>query len=352
MTVTIVETRVQARAITGGVDTHAGVHVAAALDPIGGLLGVQEFPATPAGYAQLLGWLGGFGTVCLVGVEGTGSYSAGLARHIAAAGVRVVEVDRADRQDRRRAGKSDPLDAVSAARAALSGRASGAPKGRDGAVEAIRALMVAKRSARSVRTQTINQARALVVTGPDDVRARFAAHGPAELVAELAVLRPRPGSMVRYHTLLSLRELGRRAQYLDSQLRRLDESIVPLVTAHAPGLLALYGVGPDTAAMLLVAAGDHPERLRSEAAWAHLCATAPMSASSGKVTRYRLNPGGDRQANHALYRIVITRMSSHPPTRAYADRRGKEGLSKKEIIRCLKRYVAREACPHLRPPAR
>ena len=351
MTVTIVETRVQARAITGGVDTHAGVHVAAALDPIGGLLGVAEFPATPAGYAQLLGWLGGFGTVCLVGVEGTGSYGAGLARHLASAGVRVVEVDRADRQDRRRAGKSDPLDAVSAARAALSGRASGAPKGRDGAVEAIRALMVAKRSARSVRTQTINQARALVVTGPDDVRARFAAHGPAELVAELASLRPRPGSMVRYHTLLSLRELGRRAQFLDGQLQRLDESIVPLVTARAPGLLALYGVGPDTAAMLLVAAGDHPERLRSEAAWAHLCATAPLSASSGKVTRYRLNPGGDRQANHALYRIVITRLSSHPPTRAYADRRTKEGLSKKEIIRCLKRYVAREAYPHLRPPA-
>jgi transposase len=151
--------------------------------------------------------------------------------------------------------------------------------------------------------------------------------------------------MVRYHTLLSLRELGRRAQFLDGQLARLDEFIVPLVTARAPGLLGLYGVGPDTAAMLLVAAGDHPERLHSEAAWAHLCATAPLSASSGKVTRYRLNPGGDRQAGHALYRIVITRLSSHPPTRAYASRRGKEGLSKKEIIRCLKRYVAREVYP-------
>jgi transposase len=349
--VTIVETRLQAHAITGGVDTHADVHVAAALDPIGGLPGVAEFPATPAGYAQLLGWLGRFGTVCLVGVEGTGSYGAGLARHIAAAGVRVVEVDRSDRQDRRRSGKSDPLDAVSAARAAQSGRAAGAPKGRDGQVEAIRALMVAKRSARSERIQTINQARALIITGPDGLRARFAGHNPADLVAELAALRPRAGSMVRYHTLLSLRELGRRAQFLDGQLARLDEFIVPLVTARAPGLLALYGVGPDTAAVLLVAAGDHPERLRSEAAWAHLCATAPLSASSGKVTRYRLNPGGDRQANHALYRIVITRLSSHPPTRAYAGRRTKEGLSKKEIIRCLKRYVAREVYPHLRPPA-
>ncbi len=328
--------------------THADVHVAAALDPVGGLLGVKEFPVTPAGYARLLGWLGGFGTVCLVGIEGTGSYGAGLSRHVTAAGVRVVEAGRSDRQDRRRQGKSDPLDAVSAARAAQSGRARGAPKGRDGAVEAIRALMVAKRSARSERTQTINQARALIVTAPDDLRSRFATHTTAALVAEMASLRPRPGAMVGYATRIALRELGRRAEFPGGQLQRLDELIVPLVTGHAPGLLALHGVGPDTAAILLIAAGDHPERLRSEAAWAHLCAAAPIPASSGKVTRRRLNPGGDRQANHALWRIVITRMSSHPPTRAYVQRRSDQGLSKKEIIRCLKRYVAREACPHLR----
>ena len=332
-------------------DTHAGVHVAAALDPIGGLLGVGEFPATPAGYACLLEWLGGFGTVCLAGIEGTGSYGAGLARHITATGVRVVEVDRSDRQDRRRQGKSGPLDAVSAARAAQCGKARGAPKGRDGAVEAVRALMVAKRSARSERIQTINQARALVLTGPDDIRVRFAKHTAAGLVAELAALRPRPGAVVGYATRIALRELGRRVQFLDGQLERLDGLIVPLVTGRAPGLLTLYGVGPDIAAMLLVAAGDHPGRLRSGAAWAHLCATAPIPASSGKVTRHRLNPGGDRQANHALWRIVITRMSSHPPTRAYAGRRTRQGLSKKEIIRCLKRYVARQVYPHLRPAA-
>ena len=198
MAVTIVETRAEIRAITGGVDTHADVHVAAALDPIGGLLGVREFPATTAGYARLLGWLGGFGPVCLVGIEGTGSYGAGLARHITAAGDRVVEVDRSDRQDRRRQGKPDPLDAVSAARAAQSGRARGASKGRDGAVEAIRALIVAKRSAAGERTQTINQARALVLTGPEDLRARFTGHTVAALVAELASLRPRPGSTVGY----------------------------------------------------------------------------------------------------------------------------------------------------------
>ena len=252
MTVTIVE---EARpgtcraAVTGGVDTHADTHVAAALDPVGGLLGVAEFPATTAGYARLLGWLGGFGTVCLVGIEGTGSYGAGLARYVTAAGIRVVEVDRSDRQDRRRQGKSDPLDAVSAARAAQSGRASGAPKGRDGAVEAIRTLMVARRSAAGERTRTINQARALVLTGPDDLRARFAKHKPAALITGLAALRPRPGDVAGHATRIALRELGRRAQFLDGQLVRLDELIVPLVTVRAPGLLAVYGAGPRTAVL-------------------------------------------------------------------------------------------------------
>ena len=239
-------------------DTHADTHVAAALDPIGGLLGVQEFPATAAGYARLLAWLGGFGTVCLVGIEGTGSYGAGLARHITTAGVRVVEVDRSDRQDRRRQGKSDPLDAVSAARAAQSGRARGASKGRDGAVEAIRALMVAKRSARAERTQTINQARALILTGPEDLRARFTQHAAADLVAELAALRPRPGERRR------LCHPGRTA-------RAGTARGVPRRPARAPGradrpprhrprprAARPLRRRPDTAALLLVAAGDHP----------------------------------------------------------------------------------------------
>jgi transposase len=330
------------------VDTHSEVHVAAALDPVGGLLGVREFPATAAGYRGLLGWLRGFGAVALVGIEGTGSYGAGLARHMAGAGIRVVEVDRADRQDRRRNGKSDPLDAVSAARAAQSGRAAGAPKGRDGAVEAIRVLMVAKRSARNERTQAINQARALILTGPDELRARFAGHRAAALAEAITALRPRPGDAADYAVRIALRELGRRVEFPGAQIERLDELIVPLVTVRAPGLLSLYGVGPDTAALLLIAAGDHPERLRSEAAWAHMCAVAPIPASSGKTRRHRLNRGGNREASHALWRIVITRMSAHPATRAYVERRTEEGLSRKEIIRCLKRYVAREVYPHLR----
>jgi transposase len=258
-------TMVENRAVIGGVDTHLDIHVAAALNGIGGLLGVQRFPASLSGYQELLGWLGGFGAIDCVGIEGTGSYGAGLTRHLQAAGVRVVEVDRADRQTRRRQGKSDPLDAVSAARAAQSGDARGAPKGRDGAVEAIRTLLVAKRSARSERTATINQMRALVATAPEDLRAHFVRHSTAALVAETAALRPRPGDIVGYTTRVALRELGRRAAYLQDQIDRLDALLTPLVTERAASLLGLYGVGPEVAAILLVAAGDHPDRLRSEA---------------------------------------------------------------------------------------
>ena len=339
----IVETRV----VTGGVDTHLDVHVAAALDAVGGLLGVESFPTTALGYRSLLEWLGSFGTVELIGIEGTGSYGAGLSRFVQAAGVKVVEVNRADRAARRRSGKSDPLDAVTAARAAQSGSARGAPKGRDGEVEAIRALMVAKRSARRDRTCAINQMRALVMTGPDDLRARFARHTTVRLVADTAALRPRQGEVVGYATRFALRELGRRAQCLGEEIDRLTDMIKPLIAARAPSLLALSGVGPDVAAILLIAAGDHPERLRSEASWAHLCGVAPIPASSGKIIRWRLNPAGDRQANHALWRIVLSRMASDPRTRAYVERRTFEGLTKLETIRCLKRYVAREVYPHL-----
>jgi len=200
----------------------------------------------------------------------------------------VVKAGRAGRQDRRRKGKPDPLDAVSAARAAQSGRAAGPPQGRDGAVAAIRALMADGRSARNEPTRASSQARALIVTGPDDLRARFAEH--TALVAVTASLRPRPGDVPGYATRVAPREPGRRARFPGAQLEHLDELIIPLVTARAPGLLALHGAGPDTAALLLIAAGDHPERLRSEAGWAHLCAAAPIPASSGKVRRRRLNP--------------------------------------------------------------
>jgi transposase len=258
---------------------------------------------------------------------------------------------RSGRQDRRRQGKPDPLDAVSAARAAQSGRARGAPKGRDGTVEAIRALMVAKRSAGSGRTQTTSQARSLILTGPDDLRTRFARHTVAALVAETASLRPRPGNVAGHAVRVALRELGRRAEFPGGQLQRPGELIVPLVTVHAPGLLALYGIGPSTGALLLIAAGDHPERLRSEAAWAHLCGAAPIPASSGKTVRHRLNPGGDRQASHALWRIVFTRLgSTRPPAPTPDAARQKENPRQRSSAASSVTSPARPA-PTSAPPA-
>jgi len=346
MAMTIVNT--DRYTVTGGVDTNLDVHVAAALDEIGGLLGVESFEASRAGNDKLLGWLQSFGPVARVGVEGTGSYGAGLARLLRTAGVEVVEVDRPNRQARRRTGKSDPADAIEAARAALSGRAQGAGKTRDGNVEAIRVLVVAKRSARSSKIKALNQIRHLGFTASDELRERFSGISRQHLGAAAAGLRPRAGSdPVTFATKTALATLGRRVLALDGEKQRLDVLLAELVAGTAPSLLNLHGVGVDTAATLLVAAGDNPSRLRGEAAWAHLCGVAPLEASSGKVTRHRLNRGGDRQANSALWGIVITRLRSDPRTQTYMERRLKEGRSKPEIIRVLKRYVAREVYRHL-----
>ncbi|MGB5755566.1 MAG: IS110 family transposase [Acidimicrobiales bacterium] len=336
--------------ITGGVDTHLEVHVAAALDPVGGLLGVESFEAGRAGEDKLITWLCSFGSVVRVGVEGTGSYGAGLARRLRAAEIDVVEVDRPNRQVRHRRGKTDPLDAVEAARAAQGGRAVGQAKSRDGNVEAIRVLLVARRSARSARIKALNQIRHLSFTAPDELRERFQGVSAIMLGRTAAGLRPWAGSdPVLYATKTSIRTLGRRVVALEEEIDSITELLGPLVTETAPDLLALHGVGVDTAAVLLVAAGDNPERLRSEPAWAHLCGVAPIEASSGKVTRHRLNRGGDRNANQALWRIALTRMSNDPRTRAYVERRSAEGKSKREIMRILKRYIAREVYHHLRP---
>jgi len=343
---TIVEA---ARGVTGGVDTHLDVHVAAALDPLGALLGSEPFATTPAGYKQLLGWLEGFGDVGKIGIEGTGSYGAGLARFLRRRGVEeVIEVDRQNRQARRRSGKSDPLDAIEAARAALGGRAQGHAKSKDGAVEAIRVLVIAKRSARQARVKALTQMRHLTVTAPDRLRCRLRGLTVPTLVVEGAKLRPgRSTDPVTSATKASISSLAHRIQTLEREIDELDELLTPLLATTAPDLLALFGVGPDTAAALLVAAGDNPERLRSEAAWAHLCGVSPLQASSGKVTRHRLDRGGDRQANSALWRIAMVRIAHDPETTAYFERRVKEGRSKPEVIRILKRYIAREVYRHL-----
>jgi len=334
--------------VTGGVDTHADTHVAAAVDDNGGLLGVESFPATEAGYEDLLVWLVDFGEVGRVGVEGTGSWGVGLSRFLTGAGVVVVEVDRPNRQQRRRVGKSDPSDAVSAARAVLSGVASVTPKTRNGAVEQMRVLLVARRSARQQRIQTLNQLRHLVFCAPEQIRVRFKDRYKTGLVTEAANMRPRQGSdPIIFTTNTVIRGLARRIQGLNSEIKTIDHALTGLIEETAPSLLELHGVGVDTAASLLVAAGDNPDRLSSERSWAHLCGTTPLPASSGKTIRHRLNRGGDRQANAALHRIVLTRMSSHEETRRYVTRRRAEGRSTPEIMRCLKRYVARQTYKHL-----
>jgi transposase len=346
MTMTIVEA---ARGITGGVDTHRDVHVAAALDPLGGLLGSESFPTDTTGYQALLRWLNTFGDVTKIGVEGTGSYGSGLARHLRRAGVEVIEVDRPDRQKRRRTGKSDPLDAIEAARAALSGRATGSPKSRDGAVEAIRVLVVAKRSARQARVKALIQMRHLGFTAPEQLRSRFKGLSVPALVTEGIKLRPtRSADSVTAATKASLSSLAHRINSLDDELAELDQRIEVLLIATVPYLLDLFGVGPDTAAALVVAAGDNPERLHSEAAWAHLCGVSPIPKGSGKSSgRVKAHDGGDRQANSALWRIVMVRIAHDPETQLYFERRVKEGKTKAEVIRLLKRYVAREVYRYL-----
>jgi transposase len=337
---TIVEAK---RTVVGGIDTHGEVHVVAALDDVGGLLGSESFGADAVGYAALVHWLESFGSVAKVGVEGTGSYGAGISRFLSRAGIEVVEVDRQNRQERRRAGKSDPLDALEAARAALSGKASGRAKSRDGWVEALRVLLVAKRSARLSRIKALTQMRQIVYSAPEELRGSLKGLPISAFVAKAQGLRPsRAVDPVTAATKASLSSLAHRVSDLDDELERLDTMITPLVRSGAIDLLAIKGVGIDTAATLLVAAGDNAERLHSEAAWAHLCGVSPLEASSGRVTRHRLNPGGNRQANSALWHIVITRLASDPDTKAYMERRVKEGLSKREVIRVLKRYVARQ----------
>jgi len=347
MVMTIVEAP---RAVIGGVDTHLDVHVAAALDPIGGVLGVESFPTTARGYRGLLEWLQSFGAVERVGVEGTGAYGAGLARFLARAGIEVVEVDRPNRQARRQKGKSDPEDAVEAARGVLSGRSKGRPKTRTGKVEAIRVLLVAKRSAREGRLRAVHQMRQISYTAPEQLRSRLKGLSTEDLVAETAAMRPRRGAdPVDYATKVALVSLGRRALELEEEAAHIDSQLAELVEDVGSGLLGVYGIGIDTAATLLAVAGDNAERLHSEAAFARMCGVAPIEASSGRVVRHRLNRGGDREANQALWRIVMTRLSFDPRTRNYMDRRTKEGRSKREVIRILKRYVAREVYRHLRP---
>ncbi|MBB5775042.1 transposase [Nonomuraea jabiensis] len=332
-----------------GVDTHKDVHVAAVVSVVGVLLGSQEFPASEAGYQQLSSWARSLGQVVRAGVEGTGSYGAALTRHLQGEGVTVIEVNRPDRQMRRSRGKSDATDAHAAAMAVLSGRATAIPKAGDGQVEQMRIYKVAKDSAVKSRTQAINQLKMLLVNAEPWLRASLTGLTNVTLVARCAELRPEDHSGTVAASMHTLRLLAHRIQYLNGEVRDLERCITDAIKAVAPDLLEEFGVGADSAAILLIAAGDNPGRLRDEASFAALCGVSPVEASSGKSRRRRLNRGGDRQANAALFRVILTRLRCDERTRDYVVRRTADGLSKREIMRCLKRYLARTLFRIIRP---
>ncbi len=340
------------RRITVGVDTHADTHVAVALDQLGARLDELTIPTTQAGYDQLEHWATSLGLVDAFGVEGTGSYGAELARVLRRRGYRVIEVNRPDRATRHRRGKSDPIDAEMAARAVLSRVAAGTPKHADGDAEMVRMLKMAKDSAVKTRTQALNQIKAILVTAPAQLRESLAGLSVGKLLDRCAAFEPgelTTPTAVAQHT---LRLLARRNLDLRAEVKALKADIARLAARAAPTLLGIFGVGPDGAAQILVTAGDNPQRLRSEAAFAALCGSNPIPASSGKTNRHRLNRGGDRQANATLHRIAVVRLRWHDPTQKYMARRLAEGKSKAEIMRCLKRYIAREIYQVLCPTPR
>lgn len=328
-----------------GVDTHLDKHVGAVIDVTGRLIGTQAVGTTTVGYLQLLDWARSLGDLRRAGIEGTATYGAGLTKFLRDNGIEVFEVNRPDRAARRLRGKADPTDAESAACAVLSGRATAVPKDQSGAAYAMRAVSVARRSAVKARTQAVNQLRGLLVSAPQEVRERLLQTKTEDCVTACARIKSLGETTLLQSLTITLRILAKRWLALRDEIKILDSQLEDLTKTHAPRLRQEFGVGAQTAAVLVCVAGDNPERLKSEAALAALCGVSPLQASSGKTTRHRLNRGGDRAANNALWTIAMVRMRSDPRTRAYVARRTSQGLSNKEIQRCLKRYIVRELYP-------
>ncbi|WP_422936549.1 IS110 family transposase [Sinomonas sp. P47F7] len=348
--------------VIGGVDTHKNTHYAAAVDDHGRFLGHREFPANDHGYQQLLAWMHEHGEVLAIGVESTGCFGAALSRFLTAEAIQVVEVNRPNRLARRMDGKSDRLDAEQIARAVLGQTSTATPKAKSGVVEVIRTLRVTRTSAVKARTSTFNTLWGVMIGAPSPLRDELVELSKKTLVNRCLRLRPEsddllglaaaPDRLLLAGVKTALRDLARRWKQLDEEVKTLNKQIDALVRATAPDLVGLHGVGVEIAGQFLVTAGDNAERIRSEAAFAKLCGVAPQPASSGRTTgRHRLSRGGDRAANSALYIVAIVRMRHHQPTRIYVERRTAEGLSKREIIRCLKRYIAREIYRNLPRPA-
>jgi transposase len=329
-----------------GIDTHKNNHVAFAIDYRGGTLAEIIVPACLLGYEALLEWAlelaGGVVSGLAFGIEGTGSYGAGLSRYLMAAGCTVRDINRIDKSTRRRRGKDDSIDAEAAARSLLAGTALTILKAGNTGVEMIRMLNNVRESAIHSRTKAINQLRGLVVVADPALREELAGMPTATLIEHCSTLEPEANDSLRTSTHNCLRILASRWLALTAEIEELAAELDQLTKTVAPALRDAYGVGLECAAVLLVAAGDNPERIRSDASFAALCGASPLPASSGNTTRHRLNRGGNRRANRALWRIAITRMRWHPATKEYVERRTGEGKTKREIMRCLKRYIARE----------
>jgi transposase len=351
----------QSTNVIGGVDTHKHTHYAAAIDENGRLLGHREFPADARGYGALLRWMRSHGRIVSIGVESTGNFGAALTRSLAEAGEAVVEVNKPNRQARHLDGKSDRLDAEQIARAVLADTGTAIPKSKSGPVEAIRMLRVARASAVRSRTQAFNNLFHTMISAPSEVRDELVELTKRTFVNQCLALEPEtedlvglvdePERLVIASVQLTLRDLARRWKHLDGEVKALSRQIKTLVEHVAPELVALFGVSSELAGQFLVTVGDNTDRVRNEAAFAKLCGVSPKPASSGRTSgRHRLNRGGDRAANSALYIITIVRLRHHEPTRDYVARRTAEGLSKREIIRCLKRYIAREVFAALPQP--
>ncbi len=337
--------------IVVGIDTHKHTHTAVALNALGARLGAMTVPVSRDGYRRIETWARAFGPVRAFGIEGTGSYGAGFSRALREAGHRVLEVNRPDRSARRRHGKDDTLDAEAAARAVLGGQATAEPKSGTSSVEMIRHLKVARDAAVKAKTQAMLTLKAIIVSAPAELREQLEGiRGKLTLVRHLAALRPGPMVSTAASAKAALKAIARRWLVLREEIEGHDRELDRLVSTTAPDLTAARGVATATAAEMLLLVGDTPERVRSEGALAKLCGACPITASSGRTSRHRLNRGGNRQANAALHRVVVTRMRLHQPTIDYVGRRTREGKTKAEIMRCLKRYVAREIFGLLRKP--
>lgn len=327
--------------IVVGVDTHEDQHTAVAVNGLGQVLATLEVETTAAGYRRLVGWARKLGHFERAGVEGTGAYGAGLCRYLLAEGIEVIEVDRPNRQRRRRRGKSDPTDAESAARAVLAGEATTVPKDTTGAAETVRILHVTRRSAVKAKTQAGNQIKDLILTAPEPMRRQLRDRTTRQRVKMCAAWRPGPVSDPTSALRRALHDLALRWRALDAEIKSLEADLERLLGELVPSILAEPGAGIDVAAKLLIAAGENPERLKSEASFAALCGVSPVEASSGKHTSHRLNRGGNRQANNALHTVVLYRSSRCDKTKAYIARRSAEGKPERAIRRCLKRSLAR-----------